>query len=100
MELDRGYVVLVTGFQGINRYDDVTTLGRGGSDTTAVAIAAAMNADRCQIYTDVEGVYTADPRIVKSAVKLKEISYDEMLELASMGAKVLHNRSVGNGEKI
>ena len=99
MELDRGYVVLVTGFQGINRYDDVTTLGRGGSDTTAVAIAAAMNADRCQIYTDVEGVYTADPRIVKSAVKLKEISYDEMLELASMGAKVLHNRSVEMAKK-
>ena len=91
--------MLVTGFQGINRYDDVTTLGRGGSDTTAVAIAAAMNADRCQIYTDVEGVYTADPRIVKNAVKLKEISYDEMLELASMGAKVLHNRSVEMAKK-
>ena len=90
---------MVTGFQGINRYDDVTTLGRGGSDTTAVAIAAAMNADRCQIYTDVEGVYTADPRIVKNAVKLKEISYDEMLELASMGAKVLHNRSVEMAKK-
>ena len=94
VELDRGNVVLVTGFQGVNRYEDYTTLGRGGSDTTAVAIAAAMHADRCQIFTDVEGVYTADPRIVKNARKLKEISYDEMLELASQGAKVLHNRSV------
>ncbi len=94
LELDRGNIVLITGFQGINRYEDYTTLGRGGSDTTAVAIAAAMHADRCQIFTDVEGVYTADPRIVKNARKIKEISYDEMLELASMGAKVLHNRSV------
>lgn len=94
LELERGNVVLVTGFQGINRYEDYTTLGRGGSDTTAVALAAALHADRCQIYTDVEGIYTADPRIVKNARKLKEISYDEMLELASMGAKVLHNRSV------
>ena len=94
LELERGNVVLVTGFQGINRYEDYTTLGRGGSDTTAVALAAALHADRCQIYTDVEGVYTADPRIVKDARKLKEISYDEMLELASTGAKVLHNRSV------
>lgn len=100
MELERGYVVLVTGFQGINRYDDVTTLGRGGSDTTAVAIAAAMNADRCQIYTDVEGVYTADPRIVKNAVKLKEISYDEMLELASMGGEGSAQPISRNGEKI
>lgn len=94
LELERGNVVLVTGFQGVNRYEDYTTLGRGGSDTTAVALAAALHADRCQIYTDVEGVYTADPRIVKNARKLKEISYEEMLELASTGAKVLHNRSV------
>ena len=91
-ELDRGSVVLVTGFQGINRYDDVTTLGRGGSDTTAVALAAALKADRCQIYTDVEGVYTADPRYVSNARKLDEIGYDEMLELASTGAKVLLTR--------
>ncbi|MBR2264480.1 MAG: aspartate kinase [Firmicutes bacterium] len=94
MELEHGNVVIVTGFQGVNRYEDYTTLGRGGSDTTAVALAATLHADRCQIYTDVEGIYTADPRIVKNARKLKEISYDEMLELASMGAKVLHNRSV------
>lgn len=94
MELDQGKIVLVTGFQGINRYDDYTTLGRGGSDTTAVALAAALAADRCQIYTDVEGVYTADPRYVSNARKLKEIGYDEMLELASTGAKVLHNRCV------
>ena len=94
VELDRGNIVIITGFQGVNRYEDFTTLGRGGSDTTAVAIAAAMHADRCQIFTDVEGIYTADPRIVKNARKLKEISYDEMLELASQGAKVLHNRSV------
>lgn len=93
-ELDQGKIVLVTGFQGVNRYDDLTTLGRGGSDTTAVAIAAAMNADRCQIYTDVEGVYTADPRVVPNARKLSEIGYSEMLELASTGAKVLHNRCV------
>ncbi|OOB78436.1 MAG: aspartate kinase [Epulopiscium sp. Nuni2H_MBin003] len=93
-ELDRKNIVIVTGFQGINRYDDVTTLGRGGSDTTAVAIAAALNADKCEIYTDVEGVYTADPRIVPNARKMDEITYSEMLELASLGAKVLHNRSV------
>ena len=91
-ELDCGNIVLVTGFQGVNRYEDITTLGRGGSDTTAVALAAALQADRCQIYTDVEGVYTADPRYVKDARKLEEIGYDEMLELASTGAKVLHNR--------
>lgn len=93
-ELDKRRIVLVAGFQGINKYDDITTLGRGGSDTTAVAIAAAMNADLCQIYTDVEGVFTADPRIVPNAKKLDEITYDEMLELASLGAQVLHNRSV------
>ncbi|MBR2831306.1 MAG: aspartate kinase [Oscillospiraceae bacterium] len=93
-ELDRRRIVLVAGFQGINKYDDITTLGRGGSDTTAVAIAAAMHADLCQIYTDVEGVFTSDPRKVPNARKLDEITYDEMLELASLGAQVLHNRSV------
>lgn len=98
-ELDRNHVVLVTGFQGMNRFDDITTLGRGGSDTTAVAIAAALHADKCEIYTDVEGVYTADPRIVKNARKMKEITYDEMLELASLGARVLHNRSVELAKK-
>lgn len=98
-ELDRNNIVLVTGFQGINRYEDVTTLGRGGSDTTAVALAASLNADKCEIYTDVEGVYTADPRVVKNAKKLDEITYDEMLELASLGAKVLHNRSVEMAKK-
>ena len=93
-ELDRRSIVIVTGFQGINKYDDITTLGRGGSDTSAVALAAALHADLCQIYTDVDGVYTADPRIVPDARKLEEITYDEMLELASLGAQVLHNRSV------
>ncbi len=93
-ELDKRRIVLVAGFQGINRYDDITTLGRGGSDTSAVAIAAALHADACHIYTDVEGVYTADPRKVKGARKLDEITYDEMLELASLGAQVLHNRCV------
>lgn len=93
-ELDQHRIVLVTGFQGINQFGDYTTLGRGGSDTTAVALAAALQADRCQIYTDVEGVYTADPRKVPGARKLDEITYDEMLELASMGAQVLMNRSV------
>ena len=93
-ELDKRRIVIVTGFQGLNKYDDITTLGRGGSDTSAVAIAAALNADLCQIYTDVDGVYTADPRLVPSAHKLDEITYDEMLELATLGAQVLHNRSV------
>lgn len=93
-ELDKRRIVLVAGFQGVNKYDDITTLGRGGSDTTAVAISAALHADKCQIYTDVEGIYTADPRKVKGARKLEEITYDEMLELASLGAQVLHNRSV------
>ena len=93
-ELDKRSIVIVTGFQGINKYDDITTLGRGGSDTSAVALAAALQADLCQIYTDVDGVYTADPRFVKGARKLDEITYDEMLELASLGAQVLHNRSV------
>ena len=93
-ELDDNKIVIVTGFQGINKYDDITTLGRGGSDTTAVALAAELHADVCEIYTDVDGVYTADPRHVKGARKLEEITYDEMLELASLGAQVLHNRSV------
>ena len=87
-ELDRHNIVIVAGFQGINKYDDITTLGRGGSDTSAVALAAALKADACQIYTDVDGVYSADPRKVKDAVLRSEISYDEMLELATSGAKV------------
>lgn len=87
-------MVVVAGFQGLNRSDDITTLGRGGSDTSAVALAAALHADRCQIFTDVEGVYTADPRKIPKATKLKEITFDEMLELASLGAQVLNNRSV------
>lgn len=98
-ELDERKIVIVTGFQGINKYDDITTLGRGGSDTTAVALAAALHADACEIYTDVDGVYTADPRIVPNAWKLQEITYDEMLELATLGAKVLHNRSVEMAKK-
>ena len=98
-ELDKGNIVIVAGFQGVNRYDDVTTLGRGGSDTSAVALAAALGADLCQIYTDVDGVYTADPRIVPNAIKIDEITYDEMLELASLGANVLHNRSVEMAKK-
>ena len=93
-ELDRRRIVIIAGFQGVNRYDDITTLGRGGSDTTAIAVAVVLNADLCQIYTDVEGIYTADPRKVEGARKLDEITYDEMLELASLGARVLHNRSV------
>ncbi len=93
-ELDKRRIVIVTGFQGLNKFDDITTLGRGGSDTSAVAIAAALNADLCQIFTDVDGVYTADPRLVPTAHKLEEITYDEMLELATLGAQVLHNRSV------
>ncbi len=93
-ELDKKSIVIVTGFQGINKYDDITTLGRGGSDTSAVALAAVLHADLCQIYTDVDGVYTADPRYVTGAKKLNEITFDEMLELASLGAQVLHNRSV------
>ena len=97
--LDRRNIVVVAGFQGISRHGDITTLGRGGSDTSAVAIAAAMHADLCQIYTDVEGVYTADPRKVENARKLKEISYDEMLELATLGAQVLNNRSVEMAKK-
>jgi len=99
-ELDQHRIVIVTGFQGINRGGDITTLGRGGSDTSAVALAAAFRADLCQIYTDVDGVYTTDPRIVSNARKLEEITYDEMLELASQGAQVLHNRSVELAKKF
>lgn len=98
-ELDKRRIVIVAGFQGLNKYDDISTLGRGGSDTSAVALAAALHADVCEIYTDVDGVYTADPRIVKDAFKLDTISYDEMLELASLGANVLHNRSVEMAKK-
>ncbi len=98
-ELEQRKIVIVTGFQGINKYDDYTTLGRGGSDTTAVALAAALHADECEIFTDVDGVYTADPRIVKNARKLKAITYDEMLDLATLGAGVLHNRSVEMAKK-
>lgn len=98
-ELDSRKIVIVTGFQGVNKYEDITTLGRGGSDTTAVALAAVLNADLCEIYTDVDGVYTADPRVVKNARKLEAITYDEMLELATCGAKVLHNRSVEIAKK-
>ncbi len=98
-ELDQRKIVIVTGFQGVNKYDDYTTLGRGGSDTTAVALAASLHADSCEIYTDVEGVYTADPRVVKNARKIKEITYDEMLDLATLGAGVLHNRSVEMAKK-
>ena len=98
-ELARNRVVVVAGFQGLNRSDDITTLGRGGSDTSAVALAAALHADRCQIFTDVEGVFTADPRKIPKATKLQEITFDEMLELASLGAQVLNNRSVELAKK-
>ncbi len=98
-EISKHNIVVVAGFQGINKYDDITTLGRGGSDTSAVAIAAALKADVCQIYTDVDGVYTADPRKVFNAKKMDEISYDEMLELATLGAQVLNNRSVEMAKK-
>lgn len=98
-EIGQKKIVVVAGFQGINKYEDITTFGRGGSDTSAVAIAAVMRAEKCQIYTDVDGVYTADPRKVKKAVKLNEITYDEMLELATLGAQVLNNRSVEMAKK-
>lgn len=98
-ELSKRNIVVVTGFQGVNKYDDMTTLGRGGSDTSAVAIAASMHADLCQIYTDVDGVYTADPRVVPNAKKLPEITFADMLELASQSAQVLHNRSVELAKK-
>lgn len=93
-ELAKRTIIVVAGFQGVDRYDNMTTLGRGGSDTSAVALAAVLDAKKCQIFTDVEGVYTADPRLVPNAIKLDDICYDEMLELASLGANVLHNRSV------
>ncbi|MBR3834707.1 MAG: aspartate kinase [Lachnospiraceae bacterium] len=99
-ELEARKIVIVTGFQGVNKYDDYTTLGRGGSDTTAVALAAALHADKCEIYTDVDGVYTADPRKVPNARKLDAVTYDEMLELATLGAGVLHNRSVELAKKF
>ena len=98
-ELNQRRIVIVTGFQGVNRNEDITTLGRGGSDTSAVALAASLDADLCQIYTDVDGVYTADPRTVKGARKLEEVTYNEMLELATLGAQVLHNRSVEMAKK-
>ncbi len=98
-EISKKHIVIVAGFQGVNKYDDVTTLGRGGSDTSAVAIAATLHADLCQIYTDVDGVYTADPRKVKNAKKMDQITYDEMLELATLGAQVLNNRSVEMAKK-
>ena len=98
-ELEAKKIVIVTGFQGVNKYDDYATLGRGGSDTTAVALAAAHHADKCEIYTDVDGVFTADPRVVPDARKIEEITYDEMLELATSGAKVLHSRSVELAKK-
>ena len=98
-EIAKHNIVIVAGFQGLNKYDDITTLGRGGSDTSAVAIAASMKADLCQIYTDVDGVYSADPRKVSTAIKMDEICYDEMLELATLGAQVLNNRSVEMAKK-
>lgn len=98
-ELSKKNIIIVAGFQGINKYDDITTLGRGGSDTSAVALATALKADLCQIYTDVDGVYTSDPRKIPTAKKLDEITFDEMLELASLGAQVLHNRSVELAKK-
>lgn len=97
--LEEGKIPVVAGFQGIDEFSDVTTLGRGGSDTTAVAISAALNADLCEIYTDVDGVYTSDPRVVKEAKKMDKVSYDEMLEMASLGAKVLHGRAVEFAKK-
>ena len=98
-ELEAKKIVIVTGFQGVNKHDDYVTLGRGGSDTTAVALAAALHADKCEIFTDVDGVFTADPRVVPDARKIDEITYDEMLELATSGAKVLHSRSVELAKK-
>lgn len=98
-KLNDGYIVIVAGFQGVNEIGDITTLGRGGSDTSAVALAAALGADRCDIYTDVDGIYTADPRIFTKAVKMDQISYDEILELASLGAGVMHGRSIEFGKK-
>ena len=99
-ELSKGRIVIIAGFQGINKKLDITTLGRGGSDTTAISVAAALNAKQCYIYSDVEGVFTADPRKLKNAIKLKELSYDEMLDISNEGAKVLHNRCVEIGKKF
>jgi len=98
-QLDKGKIVIVAGFQGIDKFENITTLGRGGSDTTAVALAASLGAEECEIYTDVDGIHTSDPRIFKEAAKIDEISYDEMLELASFGAGVMHPRAVGFGKK-
>jgi len=98
-QLDQGRIVIVAGFQGIDEHENITTLGRGGSDTTAVALAAALGAEQCEIYTDVDGIYTADPRIFKEAVKMDQISYDEILEMASLGAGVMHPRAVEFGKK-
>ena len=98
-KLQEGYIVFVAGFQGIDDEGNITTLGRGGSDTSAVALAAALGASFCEIYTDVDGIYTADPRVFKNAVKMKQISYDEILELASLGAGVMHSRSIEFGKK-
>ena len=98
-DLEKGYIVVVAGFQGVDGQNNITTLGRGGSDTSAVALAAALGADRCDIYTDVDGVYTSDPRMVSTARRLERISYDEMLEMASLGAKVLQTRSVELAKK-
>lgn len=97
--LNSGNIVIVAGFQGVDENGNITTLGRGGSDTTAVALAASLKADKCEIFTDVDGVYTADPRIVEEVKKIPQIAYDEMLELSSLGAKVLHNRCVEIGKK-
>ena len=98
-QLDKGKIVIVAGFQGVDEHENITTLGRGGSDTTALALAAALGAEECEIYTDVDGIHTTDPRMFKNAAKIKEISYDEILELASLGAGVIHPRAVGFGKK-
>jgi aspartate kinase len=98
-QLDKGRIVIVAGFQGIDKNENITTLGRGGSDTTAVALAAVIGAEECEIYTDVDGIYTSDPRIFENAVKMDEISYDEMLELTSFGARVMHPRAIEFGKK-
>ena len=98
-QLDKGRIVLVAGFQGVNEDGNITTLGRGGSDTTAVALAAALGAEECEIYTDVDGIHTADPRIFKAAVKLEQVSFDEILEMSSLGAGVMHPRAVEFGKK-
>lgn len=98
-KLDSGHIVIVAGFQGVDDHDDITTLGRGGSDTSAVALAAALKADACEIFTDVDGIFTTDPRIYAKAVKMDQISYDEMLEMASLGSGVMHGRAIEFGKK-